>query len=163
MKKHLPKHYTSSVYITAVIDGDVKVLLHMHDKLKIWIGVGGHIEKDENPVEAVLREAKEETGSDIVLIPPKKSIKTKEVKEILSPQFVLQEHIPPINGMQEHIHTDMIYFGYVKDYRKVKMQEEYSWCTKEDLQNMKLQFEVSRFAPAAITVGIKYLKMYNGH
>ena len=30
-----------------------------------WIGIGGHIEKDENPFECIIREAKEEAELDI--------------------------------------------------------------------------------------------------
>ena len=44
-----------------------KVLLRKHDKLKIWMSVGGHVELDEDPVEAALREVKEEVGLDITL------------------------------------------------------------------------------------------------
>lgn len=33
-----------------------KVLLRKHDKHGVWVGVGGHIELDENPNEAILRE-----------------------------------------------------------------------------------------------------------
>ena len=33
-----------------------------HDK---WIGVGGHLEKDETPDQAAIREVKEETGLDV--------------------------------------------------------------------------------------------------
>ena len=29
-----------------------KVLLRIHDKLKVWMSIGGHIELDEDPVEA---------------------------------------------------------------------------------------------------------------
>lgn len=130
----------------------------MHDKLKIWIGVGGHIEEDENPVEAVLREALEEAGVDVQLIPPKNIIQTKEVQEISAPHFLLEEHIPARNGIAAHAHMDMIYFGYIKDYKLVKMREEYRWCTKADLRKMKLQFEVSKIAPAAIDEGRRYIK-----
>ena len=31
-----------------------------------WIGIGGHIEKDETPDEAMIREVKEETGLDVI-------------------------------------------------------------------------------------------------
>ena len=44
-----------------------KVLLRKHDKYKIWLGVGGHIELDEDPNQAAVREVKEEVGLDIML------------------------------------------------------------------------------------------------
>jgi 8-oxo-dGTP pyrophosphatase MutT (NUDIX family) len=44
-----------------------KVLLRKHDKFKIWLSVGGHIELDEDPTETAVREAKEEVGLDVVL------------------------------------------------------------------------------------------------
>lgn len=52
----MQKHFTSSLYIISLVKKEVKVLLHKHGKLGIWIGVGGHIEENENPVEAALRE-----------------------------------------------------------------------------------------------------------
>ncbi len=57
------KSLTATVYI---INGD-KVLLHMHKKYKTWFPVGGHIEKDELPHEAALREAKEESGLNVTI------------------------------------------------------------------------------------------------
>ena len=39
-----------------------KILLRMHDKLGIWLSVGGHIELDEDPVEAAIREGREGVG-----------------------------------------------------------------------------------------------------
>lgn len=43
------------------------ILLRKHDKNKIWRSVGGHIELDEDPNEAAVREVKEEVGLDVVL------------------------------------------------------------------------------------------------
>jgi 8-oxo-dGTP pyrophosphatase MutT (NUDIX family) len=54
---------TVSVYI--VRDG--AVLLHHHAKTGKWLPPGGHIELDEDPNEAAIREAKEETGFDVEL------------------------------------------------------------------------------------------------
>lgn len=42
-----------------------RVLLRKHDKLGFWLSVGGHIELDEDPVEAAVREVAEEVGLSI--------------------------------------------------------------------------------------------------
>ncbi len=42
-----------------------KVLLVKHRKLGLWLPVGGHIESDETPEEALRREAMEEAGLEI--------------------------------------------------------------------------------------------------
>ena len=44
-----------------------KVLLRMHDKVKKWLGPGGHIELHEDPWKP-LREVKEEVGLTVELI-----------------------------------------------------------------------------------------------
>jgi 8-oxo-dGTP pyrophosphatase MutT (NUDIX family) len=38
------------------------VLLHLHRKLGMWLPPGGHIERDELPDDAAVREVFEETG-----------------------------------------------------------------------------------------------------
>lgn len=42
-----------------------RVLLRWHDKHAFWLSVGGHIELDEDPVEAARREVREEVGLDV--------------------------------------------------------------------------------------------------
>ena len=49
---------------TFVVHQD-KTLLHLHRSLKMWLPPGGHIDRDELPHIAALREVKEETGLDI--------------------------------------------------------------------------------------------------
>lgn len=55
---HIDKHLTVSVY---VVHQD-KVLLHRHKKYNMILPLGGHIENNELPEEACIREAKEESG-----------------------------------------------------------------------------------------------------
>ncbi|MDO8515168.1 MAG: NUDIX hydrolase [bacterium] len=50
-----------------IFDKD-KVLLVYHKKYSMWIGVGGHIEADETPDEAAIREIKEEVGIDVNIL-----------------------------------------------------------------------------------------------
>ncbi|MCX6709315.1 MAG: NUDIX domain-containing protein [Candidatus Woesearchaeota archaeon] len=51
----------TDLVVSAYIFNQDKVLLIHHKKLNLWLPVGGHIDKDETPDEAILREIKEET------------------------------------------------------------------------------------------------------
>lgn len=62
--------YNKSLTATVYIVKDGRVLLHMHKKYNTWFPVGGHLEPDELPHEAALREVKEETGLDVSLVCP---------------------------------------------------------------------------------------------
>lgn len=53
-----PVHVTAS----AVVVGPRGTVLHLHRRLGRWMQPGGHIDAGENPGEAALREAEEETG-----------------------------------------------------------------------------------------------------
>jgi 8-oxo-dGTP pyrophosphatase MutT (NUDIX family) len=54
-----PGHFTASCYI---IDDSGRLLLHHHRRLDRWLQMGGHIEADESPEMAALREGREESG-----------------------------------------------------------------------------------------------------
>ncbi|MCE2735436.1 MAG: NUDIX hydrolase [Ilumatobacteraceae bacterium] len=53
-------HVTASAIVVSHA-GD-KVALHLHKRLGMWLQPGGHIDVGELPVDAALREAREETG-----------------------------------------------------------------------------------------------------
>jgi 8-oxo-dGTP pyrophosphatase MutT (NUDIX family) len=53
-----PTHVTGS----AVVVGPRGTVLHRHKRLGLWLQPGGHVDGDEWPHEAALREAGEETG-----------------------------------------------------------------------------------------------------
>lgn len=55
--------YTADVF---VVYRD-KVLFRFHDKHKIWLVPGGHIEVNELPEDAAVREVNEETGLEVTL------------------------------------------------------------------------------------------------
>lgn len=54
----MDRHFTVSVFIVY----KDKVLLHLHKKVKKTLQLGGHIELNELPEEACIREAWEESG-----------------------------------------------------------------------------------------------------
>lgn len=55
-----PGHVTASVYV--VDPATSRLLLHHHRRLDRWLQMGGHIEADETPQQAALREGAEESG-----------------------------------------------------------------------------------------------------
>ena len=63
---HIHEKIDFTVAIFVVHDG--KVLLIHHRRLDKWLPLGGHIELDEDPEIAALREAKEESGLEVELI-----------------------------------------------------------------------------------------------
>jgi len=90
-----PGHVTASCFIVA---GD-SLLLHHHRRLDRWLQMGGHVELDEDPKEAALREGSEESGlHDLALA----------VDDI----FDLDVHlIPAAKGEPEHRHFDVRYIA----------------------------------------------------
>lgn len=55
----VPGHFTASCYI---VDAAGRLLLHHHRRLGRWLQMGGHVEGDEWPELAALREGREESG-----------------------------------------------------------------------------------------------------
>lgn len=60
------RHFCASAFI--VDPNSKKILLVFHKKFHRWVQPGGHIEQNETPEEAVIREVYEETGLHIKLL-----------------------------------------------------------------------------------------------
>lgn len=86
-------------------------LLHWHKRLGQWMPPGGHIEADEDPVQAVLREIREETGVVAEVIPTQEALGFDYPEQLPAPYTILMEDIPGPGPSEEgHKHIDMIYF-----------------------------------------------------
>lgn len=84
-----------------------RVLLRIHDKYKKWLSVGGHIELNEDPNEAAIREVKEEVGLDIELDDSLEIFKQKsETTELIPPYFINRNRIS-----DTHEHVTLTYFA----------------------------------------------------
>jgi len=114
------------------------VLLRKHDKYKIWLSVGGHIELNEDPNEAAIREVKEEVGLDIALdnnLLPQTHENSDAYKELIPPYFLNRNRMSPT-----HEHVTFTYFAESQtDVITELVEREKStgcrWFTKGDLQN----------------------------
>ena len=57
------RHLTVAVFVVH----QNKTLLHLHKKLGSWLPVGGHVDPNESPCEAAIRETQEEAGLTVEL------------------------------------------------------------------------------------------------
>ncbi|GFZ33299.1 hypothetical protein CSC2_38250 [Clostridium zeae] len=130
----MDRHFTVSVFI---VHKD-KVLLHLHKKAKKILPLGGHIEVNELPEEACIREAREESGLEISLYNPankelKKSCELVGEKLLINPIYTIFGEITP-----EHCHIDFVYYAIAKSYETSPADGEsnlLNWYSKEDLKN----------------------------
>lgn len=116
-----------------------KVLLRKHDKYKIWLSVGGHIELDEDPNQAAVREVKEETGLEVTLVGKNlKFVGPDGYRELIPPKF-LNRH--QINDSHEHV--TMTYFASTKNDQVIQGQNEISedvrWFALGELDEPKYE------------------------
>lgn len=147
----MEKQFTATVFIVQKIDGKVRVLLHQHKKHHAWLGIGGHVEPGENPVEAAIREVKEEAGIDVTIIDTEKhNIKTPFVASLTTPFAILEQRITDLANEPEHIHIDSVYFGKISGEQKVSMKEEHKWFSSEDLNKAGLADDILYIAKTAI-------------
>jgi len=93
-----------------IILSGARVLLMKHRKLGIWLPPGGHVEPNEFPTEAAIREAREETGIQVKLMKNGEVSFSSEIATVIeSPFAVALEHVPYKTG--EHIHFDLMYLA----------------------------------------------------
>lgn len=152
------KHFTVTVYICALVDNEVKALLHRHKKHKMWLGIGGHVEINENPIEALNREVKEEAGISVELVTDKKDlIKTENVTQLIAPFSLLEEKISAREGEPAHYHIDFIYCAITNKPQKVKMHEEFGWFSLTELRTLQLEKDVWYNARSAIDICLHFI------
>ncbi len=113
-----------------------KVLLRKHDKYGIWLSVGGHIELDEDPNEAALREVKEEVGLTVELVggaPPYEKA-PKRYKELIPPKFLNRHYIN-----DNHEHVTLTYFAISEtaaiNPSETEKSHGWKWFTMEELDS----------------------------
>lgn len=132
----MERHFTATAY---VFHGK-KVLLHFHPKIKKWLPPGGHIEPNETPPEAAKREAKEETGLEIVLIEQENiKIQAPHAISFERPFFCLLESIPAHKETPAHEHMDMIYLAQPSADADLSIPEKngFRWFSYEELKEIE--------------------------
>jgi 8-oxo-dGTP diphosphatase len=98
------RHYTASA---VVLDDSDQVLLVHHNKVGHWLYPGGHIERNEDPAQAVLREVREETGVEAVTI-GEPSFVHPAIRSLASPWSIIEMDVTD-SKVGAHRHIDLVY------------------------------------------------------
>lgn len=110
-----------------------KILLVHHKKLNKWVQPGGHIEQNEDPERAAIREVKEETGLDIKLLGERFPTEQDFIRP-LGIQRTVKE-----NG---DVYISIIYPGIPVVRKLVELNWEESnsigWFTREELNDINV-------------------------
>ncbi|WP_436927077.1 NUDIX hydrolase [Halosimplex amylolyticum] len=128
------RHYTATVYVVS----DDAVALHVHDGLDRWLPPGGHVDRDELPHEAGLREVREETGLDPELVADVDDVTSATVDPLPKPQHFQLADVNVHGDFVGHQHVDMVYYARA-DSREIdpsdgeQPAEDWRWFTAADL------------------------------
>jgi 8-oxo-dGTP pyrophosphatase MutT (NUDIX family) len=142
------RHFTVAVFV--VHDGCV--LLHFHRKLGKWLPPGGHIEDNELPDEAALREVLEETGIRARLVGGRR-LHIDTPRQLVIPAGIQVEAI-----YAGHEHIDLVYFA-VPDPDELRSAEidpqlaesdQVAWYPAADLARLGATDEIQTWARRAL-------------
>jgi len=114
---------------------DAKILLIHHRKLDKWLPLGGHIELDEDPEQAALREAKEESGLDVELLGERAPTTEPGTRALATPRYLDIHRIT-----ETHDHIGLIYWARPKTGAVRLADEEHHdirWCSSEALDSLE--------------------------
>ncbi|MBA4181283.1 MAG: NUDIX hydrolase [Anaerolinea sp.] len=125
------RHHTATAYVVA----RGKTLLLWHHKLRMWLPPGGHLEQNEDPVQGACREALEESGLPVEIIPPVDLLRCDGPAVLPPPAVILVEDI--VRADQPfHQHIDHVYFTRAQalvDFAAPIPHGAHAWVTAEDL------------------------------
>jgi len=138
-------HFTAT---GIVFNSNNEILMIHHNSLRVWLPPGGHIDENELPEDAVVREIFEETGIKTEIIPIVRGIES--CRELALPFTMLLEDI---EGNGTHNHMDMIYLCNAINEDFTPQENEISgigWFSFEKIKELKTFDNVTETIAKAI-------------
>jgi 8-oxo-dGTP pyrophosphatase MutT (NUDIX family) len=149
------KHATASTFVFSQGPAGWRVGLITHPRFGVVTIPGGHVEGDETPPEAALREMREESGLAVRLIPaPAAPLPDgmRGVRPVVAPPWWILEQPVPADGSLAgpHIHVDFLYVAVADDPEPVTTPAHpFGWHHAADLAGLDM-FPDTRLLAAAL-------------
>lgn len=140
----ITRHSTATVLIV----NRNKVLLHRHKKFNALLPVGGHLDADELPEEAAIREVKEETGLSVKLYNPDKT-QFPDVRALVQPVHML------LFNSKDHQHIDFIFYAKAETEAVSPIageSEHLHWYCRDEILNAEMPENVRILALEALSL-----------
>ncbi len=142
--------YNKTITATVYVVNNGKVLLHQHKKYHTWFPLGGHIEADEFPHQAALREVKEESGFDVTLLETEiaPQINLGRAVRIPAPFCVFHE-----GARDDENFFDFIFIAETKETEPHPMHGEskdFKWFSYDELLEGDIKLHIRNTAVAVL-------------
>ncbi|WP_085066461.1 NUDIX hydrolase [Catenuloplanes japonicus] len=138
----LIKHATASVFLFGQLDDGWRIGLIRHPRFHRWMLPGGHVEPDENPAEAALREVREESGVEASLLLPFTGVVPDYPAEALVPVplWIVEQQAPSESRLPSpHIHVDHLYLALASSASPTTDPElPFRWYAPQELPTLDM-------------------------
>jgi 8-oxo-dGTP pyrophosphatase MutT (NUDIX family) len=142
------RHFTVAVFVVH----DARVLLHYHRNLGKWLPPGGHVEDDELPDDAAVREVLEETGIRARLVGPR-GLPIDSPRQLVVPAGIQVEDI-----YSGHQHIDLVYFARpdpddlhaAEIDPRLAESDQVGWYAADELASLGADDEIRAWARRAL-------------
>ncbi|GAT68869.1 NUDIX hydrolase [Planomonospora sphaerica] len=143
------KEATASAFVLRRTErGEVEIALVWHPRMEEWMAAGGHVEAEEHPAEAALREIREETGLVTQLIPaPAVALPAGfPHTAVAAPWWIVEMNAGPDNHTAvPHVHVDNVFLAWAADSTPVQEADHrVRWFTRSRLGEADAVAEDSR-------------------
>ncbi len=139
----LERHFT----VTGFVSHQGRTALHWH-RFGLWLPPGGHVEENEDPIQAMLREVIEETGIEVEVIPTVPPFAHAHPPQLPPPVTIGVYDIERDSRTDgPHQHIDFIYFTRPREGARTTLPDDghsWAWVDEATLRDDR---------PLAVTTG----------
>jgi 8-oxo-dGTP pyrophosphatase MutT (NUDIX family) len=148
------KHATAGAFVFGQVDGEWKLGLIEHPRLRRLMVPGGHVENDEHCAQAAVREVAEETGLRVTLLPAPVALPLPPGyphEPVIPPWWITELDVPADNHTPvPHVHIDHQYVALASSTVAVsEPAHPFAWFTAADIGEIEI-FDDTRLLARAL-------------